>query len=112
VAASRMGIHKLQTQPELKEKLFENILYFKKCLKENGFDTTDDVSPIIPVVVGNSQRLREISRDLETKGIYVSPVAYPAVPEKSCRLRFSLMNSHTFENLKWTAEQLAKAFQK
>jgi len=112
VAASRMGIHKLQTQPELKEKLFENILYFKKCLKENGFDTTDDVSPIIPVVVGNSQRLREISRDLETKGIYVSPVAYPAVPEKSCRLRFSLMNSHKKRDLKQVAQILRDVFKK
>jgi glycine C-acetyltransferase len=111
VAASRMGIHKLQTEPQLKEKLFENIKYFKKCLKENGFEMTDDVSPIIPIIVGDSQRLREISRDLENQGIYVSPVAYPAVPEKSCRLRFSLMASHTQDELNRTARILKKAFQ-
>ena len=46
-----MGIYKLQTEPQLKEKLFENIKYFKECLKENGFEIS--VSKTIHVPLKN-----------------------------------------------------------
>ena len=43
---------------------------------------------------------------LQEEGVWVNPVAAPAVPEGDCLIRLSLMASHTFEHIDFALDKL------
>lgn len=82
-----------------RDKLWRNIEYMRNGLKELGFDTGHTESAIIPVVVGNENRLGRFHAELRNKGVFTNLVSYPAVRRKECRLRVSIMNSLTTSDM-------------
>ncbi|MFO7820569.1 MAG: aminotransferase class I/II-fold pyridoxal phosphate-dependent enzyme [Lentisphaeria bacterium] len=76
-----------------RERLWENIDYMLKGLKEYGFNTGKSESAIIPVIVGDEETLGIFHRKLRERGVFTNLVSYPAVRRKECRLRISVMNS-------------------
>ena len=60
-----------------------------------GFDTGRSTTPIIPIVVGNTERTFLFWRVLFDAGVFTNPVIAPAVPENAARIRTSLMATHT-----------------
>jgi len=93
------AIDVIQTEPELREKLWDNINYFKENLLKLGFNINGSETAIFPIIIGDDYKVKEACRMLHEKGIYVNPVLYPAVPKKLSRLRLSLMSAHTREHL-------------
>lgn len=93
------AIELLDEEPWWKEKLWENILYFKKGLLELGMDTGNTESAIIPVKIGDAATTGEAGRLLLEAGIYTNPIIYPAVSRKNARIRMAVMASHTREHL-------------
>lgn len=89
----------IEREPERRHKLWENALYLREGLKNLGFDTVTSETPIIPVVTGNMDRTFRFWRGLFDAGVFTNPVLPPAVPESSCRLRTSVMATHTREQL-------------
>ena len=79
--------------------LWENVHYMKAGLQKLGFDTSQTASAIIPVIIGNETTLGAMNNELRLKGVFTSVVTYPAVRRKECRLRVSLMSTHTREEL-------------
>ncbi len=75
--------------------LWTNIRYLVSRLQSLGFDTGATHSAILPIIIGDEAKLSDLHRDLRDEGIFTSVVTYPAVRRKECRLRLSLMNSHT-----------------
>ena len=61
---------------------------------------------IIPAITGSSLKAVQLSRALFERGIHVQPILYPAVPEKTARLRFFINCGHTEEQIRDTVRAL------
>ena len=68
-------------------------------LRRLGFDTGSTASPIIPVILGDSEKVMKYSRRLLEKGILAVAIRPPTVPKGSARLRISLNAAHTEEDI-------------
>ncbi len=75
--------------------LWQNIDYMLAVFKAQGFDTGSTESAIIPLIVGDEQKLGDVHNDLRRRGVFTNVVTYPAVRRKECRLRVSIMSSLT-----------------
>ena len=82
-----------------RERLWENVRYMVAGLKGLGFDTGDTESAIIPVMVGDEEKLGRFHNALRQRGVFTNVVTYPAVRRKECRLRVSIMNSLTRDEM-------------
>lgn len=89
----------IEQEPVHKEKLWENIDYFRKNLVDLGFNIGNAQTAIFPVIIGDDLKVKESCRRLNDLGIYVNPVPFPAVPKGAERIRMSLMSTHTKEHL-------------
>lgn len=96
----------IDTEPELREKLWQNINYFKKNLLDLGFNIGDSQTAIFPIIIGDDYKVKEACRMLHERGIYANLVLYPAVPKRLSRLRMSLMSAHNKEHLDKALEAL------
>jgi len=98
----------IEREPDRRARLWENAEYLRDGLHGLGFDTVASETPIIPVVTGDMERTFAFWRALFDAGVFTNPVLPPAVPESSCRLRTSVMATHTRDQL----DQVLDAFTK
>lgn len=103
------AIDVIEHEPERRAQLWNHIRYFHDALRRLGFNIGNAQTAIVPIVVGDSEKLYEIGRDVHRAGIYVNSVFYPAVPKRMSRLRLSLMATHTREDLDKTLNVLEEA---
>lgn len=89
----------IESEPELREQLWENIKYFKENLLNLGFNIGNSQTAIFPIIIGDDYKVKEACRMLHERGVYANLVLYPAVPKRLSRLRMSLMSTHTKEHL-------------
>ncbi|MDR1156051.1 MAG: aminotransferase class I/II-fold pyridoxal phosphate-dependent enzyme [Bacteroidales bacterium] len=94
-----------------REKLWENTFYMQRKLKEAGFDIGNTASQVIPVIVGDDRKLRELSKSIYSKGLYTGVVTFPAVSKKRTRLRLSMSSCHTEEQIDTCISILKSAFE-
>jgi 8-amino-7-oxononanoate synthase len=99
-AAAIAAFGVLEREPERVTKLNANSRYFIETAAKAGLDTgTSQGYAIVPVMVGDSVRAVALASRLLDKGINALPIIYPAVPEKSARLRFFLTSEHTHTHM-------------
>jgi 8-amino-7-oxononanoate synthase len=110
VASVIAALDIIESEPERIAKLWDNTNYAMKLLLEEGFDLGPTESPILPIYVRDNMKTFQVTRHLQDTGIFVNPVVSPAVPSDSSLLRFSLMATHTFEQIEEAIEKIAKAF--
>ncbi len=89
----------LETDTAGRRQLWDNITYMQENLQKLGFKLGSTGSAILPVVVGNESILGALQRDLRHTGVFTNVVTYPAVRRKECRLRVSIMNSLSREQM-------------
>lgn len=89
----------IEEEPQLREKLWSNINYFKENLLSLGFKLGNSETAIFPIIIGDDWKVKEACRRLHEMDIYVNPVLYPAVPKKLARIRMSIMSAHEKEHL-------------
>ncbi|GAA0872615.1 glycine C-acetyltransferase [Gangjinia marincola] len=99
VGASIKVFEMLMNDTSLRDKLQENTAYFKKGLKEAGFDIIDGDSAIVPVMLYDAKLSQEMADKLLEEGIYVIGFFYPVVPKEKARIRVQLSAAHTKEHL-------------
>ncbi len=80
-------------------ELWENINYIKNSLDERGFNTGGTESGIIPIIVGDEDKLIRMCNELRAEGVYTNIVTYPAVRRKECRIRLCAMKDLTKEEI-------------
>jgi len=85
----------VRREPERRERLWKNAARLKAGLESMGFDTGTSATPIIPIIVGNTDRTFVFWKVLFDLGVFTNPVIAPAVPENGARIRTSLMATHT-----------------
>ena len=87
------------TQPELRAKLWENADYFHAQLRGLGIDTGNSTTYIMPLVIGDRERMYRMGHELRRKGLWVAPVDYPAVPHDRICFRACVTAKHTRADL-------------
>jgi glycine C-acetyltransferase len=99
VGASNAVFDILTSTTELRDKLEWNINYFKKGIKEAGFDIKDGDSAIVPVMLYDAKLSQTFADKLLAEGIYVIGFFYPVVPKDKARIRVQLSAAHSKEHL-------------
>ncbi|MDE7144977.1 MAG: aminotransferase class I/II-fold pyridoxal phosphate-dependent enzyme, partial [Duncaniella sp.] len=77
-----------------------------------GFEIGNTSTPIIPVCIREDFKTFAFPRDLLDEGIFVNPVVSPAVAPHDTLIRFSLMATHTMEQVDRALETISKIFRK
>ncbi|WP_298509802.1 glycine C-acetyltransferase [uncultured Kordia sp.] len=99
VGASIKVFEMLENDTTLRDKLSDNTDYFKKGIKNAGFDIVDGDSAIVPVMLYDAKLSQVMADKLLEKGIYVIGFFYPVVPKEKARIRVQLSAAHTKEHL-------------
>lgn len=108
-AAALAALNKMIREPERVQRLQEQGQRFLRLARAGGIDTgTSTGLAVIPAIIGSSLRAARLSNALFEQGINVQPILYPAVPEKSARLRFFLSCMHTDAQIEHTVQLLGK----
>lgn len=99
VGASIKVFDMLATDTSLRDRLEKNTAYFKKGIKEAGFDIIDGDSAIVPVMLYDAKLSQDMADMLLEEGIYVIGFFFPVVPKGKARIRVQLSAAHTTEQL-------------
>ena len=99
VGASIKVFDMLANDTSLRDKLMANTAYFKKGMKDAGFDIIDGDSAIVPVMLYDAKLSQTMADMLLEEGIYVIGFFYPVVPKGKARIRVQLSAAHEKEHL-------------
>jgi 8-amino-7-oxononanoate synthase len=99
----------MESEPERIEHLWEVSNYALNKFKAAGFDTGKSESPIIPLFIRDDIKALKLTQMLLADGIFVNPVVSPAVPKQDCLIRFSLMATHTNDQVDIAVEKITRA---
>ena len=91
-----------------KDKLQDNTLYYRECLKQAGFNIPDGIHPIVPVMLGDAVLAQKVSALLLEKGIYAIAFFYPVVPLNKARIRTQVSAAHSKEDLFYAVKTFAE----
>jgi 8-amino-7-oxononanoate synthase len=101
------ALHVMQREPERRDALWTNTRRLQSGLRSLGFDIGPTETPIVPVLIGPLENTFLFWRKLFDAGVFTNPVVPPAVPPSQCRLRTSLMATHTPEQIDRALESFA-----
>jgi len=99
VGASIAVFDLLSETTELRDKLENNVNYFKENIRSAGFDIKDGASAIVPIMLYDAALSQKFADRLLEKGIYVIGFFYPVVPKEQARIRVQLSAGHEKEHL-------------
>lgn len=99
VGASNAVFDLLSESTALRDKLEDNINYFKKEIKAAGFDIKDGDSAIVPIMLYDAALSQQFADKLLEEGIYVIGFFYPVVPKGQARIRVQLSAAHETAHL-------------
>lgn len=105
-AAVIAALEIMQSEPERLERLWENTRLAKRLLDEIGLDTGHSETPIIPIYVRDIEKTFLFTKLLQDEGVFVNPVITPAVPPEDTLIRFSLMATHTPEQIETAIDKI------
>lgn len=98
----------IKLEPERIKKLWE-LTYYAICqFKTLGFDVGDTESPIIPIYIRDDIKTFKFTSLLAKEGVFVNPVVSPATSSDASLIRFSLMATHTKEQIDFAIEKMVK----
>ena len=99
VGASLKVFEIIKKNNSLIKKLNTNTLYFRKKMKENGFDIKDGIHPIVPIMLYDAIIAKSMSQELLERGIYVVGFYFPVVAKGKARIRVQISASHNKKQL-------------
>lgn len=109
---SMAAIDVLMHEPQRLEKLRKNVQHFRAGVKELGLKTIDGITPICPVIVGETPTAIQMQKALLAEGVFVSGFGYPVVPKGEARLRCQISAGHETEDLDFALKALKKVADK
>ena len=109
-AAALKAIEIMKAEPERQENLWKLTHYALDGFKNMGIEIGNTSTPIIPLFIRDNFKTFAITRDLLEEGIFVNPVVSPAVAPQDTLIRFSLMATHTMEQVTVALEKIQKVF--
>ena len=109
-AAAPEALHILKSEPERIQHLWDVTNYSLKCFRELGFEIGHTSTPIIPLYVRDMDKTFMVTKMLFDEGVFVNPVVPPACSPNDTLIRFSLMATHTKEQVDIAIEKLVKCY--
>ena len=106
------AIDVLENEPDILDTLWSNTDFFKKELKNLGFDTGISETPITPVIVGEAALAVKMSDILLEEGIFGQSIGFPTVPRGKARIRTIVTAAHTKDDLSIALEKFEKVGKK
>ena len=111
-AAALKALEIMQTEPERQENLWKLTNHALEGFRSRGFEIGNTSTPIIPLFIRDDFKTFAITRDLLDEGIFVNPVVSPAVAPTDTLIRFSLMATHSMEQVDRALETITRIFRK
>ena len=108
VAACATSLAIIQNEPARRERLQQNIAYYKKLIKHLQHPSLESISSIQSIVLGDNDKVIRLSQALAAEGILVLPIRPPTVPANSARLRITLSSEHTSADIERLVEALRR----
>ncbi len=108
VAAALAALDIIESEPERRERLWQNVSRMQGKLVELGYAVHQSRAAIIPIRIGGDLDTFRFWRRLHDEGIFTNPVVPPAVPPDEGMIRTSYMATHTFAELDKVADVFAR----
>ena len=109
-AAALESLHIMQEEPERIEHLWDVTRYALSGFRALGFEIGATETPIIPLYVRDMEKTFLVTRMLFDEGIFVNPVVPPACAPNDTLIRFSLMATHTREQVEFALDKMSVCF--
>lgn len=106
-AACTAAIDVLEQEPQHVRSLWENTNYFKKAMRQLGFDIGRSETPITPVMVGDSAIAKSLSQRLFEEQVFALPIVFPMVAKDKARVRTIMNATLTREDLDFAVERFS-----
>jgi len=107
-AASIAALDIVQTNPDLRKKLWKNRDRFVKGLESLGIDIGDTQTPIVPIIIGASEKTLKAADTILDLGLFATAIRPPTVAEGRARIRTTVMATHTEEDIDLAIEIFGK----
>ncbi len=102
----------IEETPEIIDQLWDNTRFAIELFKHYQIDIGNSETPIIPVYIRDVEKTFMLTKMLLDEGVFVNPVIAPAVPPEHSLIRFSLMATHTKDQIEHTIEKISKTGKK
>lgn len=107
-AATITALEIMREDDSRRLKLWENTNHALERLKDLGFDTGTAETPIIPIYIRDNEKAYIMTTRLFEEGVFVNSVVAPAVSPQDTLIRFSLMATHSIEQIDIAIDKIAK----
>lgn len=111
-AAASAALDIIIAEPERQEHLWEITNYALENFRAMGCEIGHTSTPIIPIFIRDDYKTFRVTRDLLNEGVFVNPVVTPAVAPQDTLIRYSLMATHTKEQVARSLEAIEKVLKK
>jgi glycine C-acetyltransferase len=108
VGASIEVLNLIAETTELRDRLEQNALYFRKEMTARGFDIKPGTHPIVPIMLYEAPLAQQFAQKLLGEGIYVIGFFFPVVPKGQARIRVQLSAAHTMDQINKAIEAFDK----
>ena len=112
IGAVNAALDILESEPERIENLWKVTNHALEGFRQMGCEIGNTSTPIIPLFVRDFKKTLLVTRMLMDEGIFVNPVIPPAVPSGDTLIRFSLMATHTIEQVDFALDAIQRVFHK
>ncbi|MDE6083381.1 MAG: pyridoxal phosphate-dependent aminotransferase family protein [Muribaculaceae bacterium] len=111
-AAASAALDIMIAEPERQQHLWEITNYALENFRAMGCEIGHTSTPIIPLFIRDDYKTFGVTHDLLEEGVFVNPVVSPAVAPQDTLIRYSLMATHTKEQVTRSLEAINKVFKK
>lgn len=111
-AAVNAALDIIEAEPERQEHLWKITKFALENFRAMGCEIGHTSTPIIPLFIRDDYKTFRVTRDLLDEGVFVNPVVTPAVAPQDTLIRYSLMATHTEEQVQRSLEAIEKVFKK
>ena len=111
-AAVLAALEIIKNEPERIKHLWDLTWYALENFKRLGFDTGLSQTPIIPLYIRDNIKTLTLTKMLLDEGVFINPVVSPAVSKDDTLIRFSLMATHTKEQIDTALEKFERVGKK
>jgi glycine C-acetyltransferase len=101
------GLRIVEAEPQLRAKLWSNVAFLRRRFAEDGIDIGKSNSQVMPVMVNNDAKVFAVAEKIQSRGLFLNPVTYPAVPKHKSRLRISVSAAHSEGELEGAVQAIA-----
>ncbi len=111
-AAARASLQIMKNEPERIENLWKLTNYALESFRSLNFEIGNTSTPIIPLYIRDAEKTFLVTKMMFDDGVFINPVVPPACSPNDTLIRFSLMATHTKEQIDIAIEKLHKCFKK